>query len=160
MWCVMQDGWCSRLDFLEDHDQKYLLLGYFRPFELYSKMDPRWQWYVHYILSGLIHYLVRYKFWNAPYKNQSSIWQHLCHKALLQSFFQCKLCLIDISKTYCSKGWDINIRFLADLGKARGCSTNSLVIDSFIKSVSQPFPPTALRRAMPKRLEISLPVTK
>ena len=32
--------------------------------------------------------------------------------------------------------------FLADPGEARGCSTNSLVI----KSVSQPFPPTALRR--------------
>ena len=31
---------------------------------------------------------------------------------------------------------------LADPGEARGCSTNSLVI----KSVRQPFPPTALRR--------------
>ena len=35
---------------------------------------------------------------------------------------------------------------LADLGEARGCSTNSLVIHSLINSVSQPFPPTALRR--------------
>ena len=39
---------------------------------------------------------------------------------------------------------------LADPGEARGCFINSLVIDSFIhlliKSVRQPFPPTALRR--------------
>ena len=34
---------------------------------------------------------------------------------------------------------------LADPGKARGGSTNSLVINSFIPSVSQPFPPKALR---------------
>ena len=32
--------------------------------------------------------------------------------------------------------------YLADPGKARGCSTNSLVINS----LSHPFPPTALRR--------------
>ena len=40
--------------------------------------------------------------------------------------------------------------YLADPGNARGCSTNSLVIHSFIlsliQSVSQLFPPTALRR--------------
>ena len=36
--------------------------------------------------------------------------------------------------------------FLANPGKARGCSINSLVIDSLIKSVRQPFPATALRR--------------
>ena len=36
--------------------------------------------------------------------------------------------------------------FLADPDKARGCSTNSLVINSLIESVSQLFPPTALRR--------------
>ena len=35
---------------------------------------------------------------------------------------------------------------LADPGKARGWSINSLFIDSLINSVSQPFPPTALRR--------------
>ena len=39
-------------------------------------------------------------------------------------------------------------RLLEDPGKARGCSINSLVINSLIliNSVSQPFPPTALRR--------------
>ena len=40
--------------------------------------------------------------------------------------------------------------YLADPGEARGCSTNTFVINSFIhsvsQSVSQPFPPTALRR--------------
>ena len=34
----------------------------------------------------------------------------------------------------------------ADPGEAKGCSINSLVINSFIHSLSQPFPPTALRR--------------
>ena len=34
------------------------------------------------------------------------------------------------------------MRFLADPGKARDCSTNSLVIHS----ANHPFPPTALRR--------------
>ena len=29
-------------------------LGNFRPFEWYSKIDPRWQSYVHYILQGLL----------------------------------------------------------------------------------------------------------
>ena len=46
--------------------------------------------------------------------------------------------------------------FLADPGQARGCSTNSLVINllinSFSQSVSQPFPPTALRRRHAKRV--------
>ena len=36
-------------------------------------------------------------------------------------------------------------KLLADPGEARGCSTNSLVINSFIDSFSLPFPPTALR---------------
>jgi hypothetical protein len=34
---------------------------------------------------------------------------------------------------------------LADPGKARGCCTNSFVINSFIQSVCEPFPPTALQ---------------
>ena len=38
------------------------------------------------------------------------------------------------------------LMYLADPGAARGCSTNSLVINSFINSLSQPFPPPALRR--------------
>ena len=38
------------------------------------------------------------------------------------------------------------VSFLADPGKARGCSTNSLVIHSFSQWVSEPFPPTALQR--------------
>ena len=46
--------------------------------------------------------------------------------------------------------------FLADPGEARGCSTNS----SVTHSVSNPFPPTALRRRHAKRLEIALPVIK
>ena len=49
--------------------------------------------------------------------------------------------------------------FLADLGKARGCSTNSLVIHSFIKSVIT-FLPQLYGAAMPKRFEIALPVIK
>ena len=40
----------------------------------------------------------------------------------------------------------IDLLYLADPGKARGCSTNSLRIHSFINSVSRPFPPTAVRR--------------
>ena len=36
-------------------------------------------------------------------------------------------------------------KLLADPGEARGCSTKSLVINSFIDSFSQPFPPKALR---------------
>ena len=36
--------------------------------------------------------------------------------------------------------------YLADAGKARGCSINSLVIHSFINWVRNHFPPTALRR--------------
>ena len=36
--------------------------------------------------------------------------------------------------------------WIADPGKARGCSINSLVIHWLIHSLSQPFPPTALRR--------------
>ena len=38
------------------------------------------------------------------------------------------------------------IRLLADLGEARGCSTNSLVIKSFIRSVIHPFVKIALLR--------------
>ena len=37
-------------------------------------------------------------------------------------------------------------QYLADLGEARGCSTNSLVIDSLIQSVRETFLPTAFRR--------------
>ena len=39
-----------------------------------------------------------------------------------------------------------DIVYLADPGKARGCSTNSLVNNSLIHSVREPFPPTALQR--------------
>ena len=38
------------------------------------------------------------------------------------------------------------LRYLADPGGARGCSTKPFVIHLFIHSVSEPFPPTALRR--------------
>ena len=43
-----------------------------------------------------------------------------------------------------SKG--VAVLFLADPDEARGCSTNSLVINSFTQWVCQPFPATALRR--------------
>ena len=45
------------------------------------------------------------------------------------------------------------LKSLADPGEAKGCSTNSLVINSLSQSVSQPFSPTALRRrhALPVR---------
>ena len=39
---------------------------------------------------------------------------------------------------------------LADLGKARGCCTNTVVIYSLIDSFADPFPPTALRRRQAK----------
>ena len=42
--------------------------------------------------------------------------------------------------------YSLQSTFLADPGKARGCSINSLVTDSLIQSVREPFPPTALRR--------------
>ena len=45
--------------------------------------------------------------------------------------------------------------YLADPGKARGCSTYSLVIHSFSQSVSQPFPPTVLRRRQAQRVRYS-----
>ena len=41
---------------------------------------------------------------------------------------------------------DVPGLFLADPAKARGCSINSLVINSLINWFRQPFPPTALRR--------------
>ena len=36
--------------------------------------------------------------------------------------------------------------YLADPGEARGCSTNTFVINSVTQSVSDPFPPASLRR--------------
>ena len=49
--------------------------------------------------------------------------------------------------------------YLADPGKARGCSTNSLMIHKLIKSVTL-FLPQLYGAATPKRLEIELPVIK
>ena len=49
--------------------------------------------------------------------------------------------------------------FLADPGEARGCSTNSLVINSLIKSVIL-FLPQLYGAATPKLLEIALSVIK
>ena len=48
---------------------------------------------------------------------------------------------------------------LADPGEARGCSTNSLVINSLIQSVIT-FLPQLYGAATPKRLEIAPPVIK
>ena len=52
--------------------------------------------------------------------------------------------------------------YLADPGEARSCSTNSLVINSLIKSAfsSQSFLPQLYGAATPKRLEIALQVIK
>ena len=52
-----------------------------------------------------------------------------------------------------------NIYFLGDPVEAKGCSTNSLVIDSVNQSVIL-FLPQIYGAAMPKRLEIALPVIK
>jgi hypothetical protein len=49
--------------------------------------------------------------------------------------------------------------YLADPGKARGCSTNSFEIDSLIDSVIL-FLPQLYGAATRKRLEIALPVIK
>ena len=50
-----------------------------------------------------------------------------------------------------------HLYLLADPGEARGSSTNGLVINSLIQSVSL-FLPQIYGAAMPKRLEIGLPV--
>ena len=44
--------------------------------------------------------------------------------------------------------------YLADPGKATGCSLSSLVINSLINSVSQHFPPTALRRRQAQTIRV------
>ena len=58
--------------------------------------------------------------------------------------------LVATCTVYCLKFTDYcllaTVYCLADPGKPRGCFTNSLVINRLIKSVSEPFPPTALRR--------------
>ena len=58
--------------------------------------------------------------------------------------------LVATCTVYCLKFTDYcllaTVYCLADPGEARRCSTNSLVINWLIKSVSEPFPPTALRR--------------
>ena len=63
------------------------------------------------------------------------------------------------SNFYLKLGPDSVKKYLADPGEARGCSINSLVIHSFIKSVIL-FLPELYGAARPKRLEIELPVTK
>ena len=47
------------------------------------------------------------------------------------------------------------IWYLADPGRARGCSTNTSVINWSIKWVGGPFPPTALRRRQAQTLRDS-----
>ena len=57
VWCVM---WrvrlisCKILILWVMGRPKIPHLGSFRPFEWYSKIDPRWQSYVHFILQGLL----------------------------------------------------------------------------------------------------------
>ena len=59
VWCMMRDAWCTRLFFCKiltlwvKGGPKILHLGSFRPFDWYSKIDPRWQSYVHFILQVL-----------------------------------------------------------------------------------------------------------
>ena len=48
-----------------------------------------------------------------------------------------------------------NRKFLEDPDKARGCSTNTYVINSVSQSVSDPFPLTALRRRHAQRIRDS-----
>ena len=69
----------------------------------------------------------------------------------------CFLCRPDIGTAPLAAFWKLyvtgqynrwigtRLSYLTDPGEARGCSKNSLVIDSSIHSFSQPFPPTALR---------------
>ena len=52
-------------------------------------------------------------------------------------------------------GTDQFLENLADPGKARGCSTNSLVIHKLIQSVSEPFPPTTLRHRQAQTVRVS-----
>ena len=58
--CAMCDVWCARLIFCKiltlwvKGRPKIHHLGSFRPFEWYSKIDPRWQSYIHFILQGLL----------------------------------------------------------------------------------------------------------
>ena len=56
--CVMCDVpdliFCKILTLWVKGRPKIPHLGYFRPFEWYSKIDPRWQLYIHYILQGLV----------------------------------------------------------------------------------------------------------
>ena len=74
----------------------------------------------------------------------------------LREFFasSCSICPTDFKtiistilvQVYFYTPLNISETLLADLGEARGCSTNSLVINSFSEWVREPFPPTALRR--------------
>ena len=58
VWCMMCDVadliFCKILTLWVKGRPKIPHLGNFRPFELYSKIDPRWQSYVHYNLQGLL----------------------------------------------------------------------------------------------------------
>ena len=49
----------------------------------------------------------------------------------------------------------MHFTLLADPGKARGCSINSLLINSFSEWVSQPFPTTALWRRHAQTVRVS-----
>ena len=54
--------------------------------------------------------------------------------------------MVNIFSKFCQTKTVKLMVWLADLGEARGCSTNTFVIHSLIDSVGQRFPPTALRR--------------
>ena len=63
MWCVLFDAWCVMfqswffckiLTLWVQGRPKIPHLGNFRPFECYSKIYPRRQLYVHYILQGIL----------------------------------------------------------------------------------------------------------
>ena len=65
VWCVMRDVWCARpfcckiLNLWVKRRTKIPHLGSFSISSLYSKIDPRWQSYVHFILEGLLTWFQR-----------------------------------------------------------------------------------------------------
>ena len=81
MWCVMCHVpdliFCKILPLWVKGRPTIPHLGSFRPFEWYSKIDPRWQSYVHFILQGLI-----ITFW--------SLWRFLRRKNYILCLY-CKL---------------------------------------------------------------------
>ena len=88
-----------------------------------------------------------------------------CHNwkyALLLNFSFLFLTPTQVDLIFLRYIYFINIHkyLLADPGEARGCSTNSFVINWLIHSLSDPLVPTALQRCHAQTVEIDLPVIK